>query len=443
TRFHTLGTLPADLVDIETAAALWETDPIEARDLLEHLSDIRLLEPAVPGCYSWHDLIGSYLRDRPGHRDAAAVRRALRQAIASAANANDRLRPGDRPHHPIVATIDADGVIFAEHSDVHAWLHPRIALLTGLARDALTSPDENQALEAAALAVNLDKLLYECCGAGHDTEELLRLITVAPLPPAADRYVGAAWHNLASGLSDQGRLAEADEAAAQAIVIWRRLGDRYGEAALLNNLSVLHGKLGDYAAALELMRQCMAAADALPDMLRSRCQVTFADLLARSGDAAAAQVALAAARALHVPEPGSIPEYHDLTAEIEVHLVAERPIEAVAAAERAVTAAREMHASQWIARSTLLLARARRLAGQHSLDTAAAGLQHLIGLHYGNVQWTCEALIELAHAHRARGDLHSADACVAEATRLADQAGLRGTPWADALFRQFVTTPQP
>ncbi len=366
----------------------------------------------------------------------------LQQAIASVANANDRVRPGDRPRHPIVAAIDADGVVFAERGDVHAWLHPRLPLILRLAGDALTSPDENQAVEAAALSPSLDQLLYECCGA-DGTEELLRAVTVTPLPPSADRYVGGAWHNLASTLSEQGRLAEVDEAATQAIAIWRRIGDRYGEAALLNNLAVLQGKRGDYAAALELMRQCIEAADALPVMLRARCQISFADLLARSGDPTAAQVALAAARALQPPEPGSVSEYHDLTAEVEVHLAADRPIEATAAAERAVAAAREMHAVQWSARATVLLTRARRLAGQDSLDTAAVGLQGLIGLSRANVQWTCEALIELAHAHRARGDLDSADACAAEATRVADLAGLGGTPWADALFGQFATTPQP
>ncbi|SDT10426.1 BTAD domain-containing putative transcriptional regulator [Jiangella sp. DSM 45060] len=433
-RFRALGALPADLVDVETAAALWETGRAEARELLEQLCDLRLLEPAAPECYAWHGLIGSYLRDQPGRRDPTGLRRALRQAIASVAHANERLRPGDRPLHPVIAGVDADGVVFAGHDDVHAWVHPRGALLVGLARDALTSGHADSAVEAAALATSLDLLIYECCGSSDGTEDLLRAVTVTPLPPVADRFVGSAWHNLASGLSDQGRLAEAEDAAAQAIAFWRRTGDRYGEAALLNNLAGLRGRYGDDIAALEYMRQCMEVADALPLSLRARCQATYAERLASHGDVAAARAALDEARQLDTPEPGSYPAYHLLSAEVRVHLAADRPAEAVGTAERAVATAQAMRSPRLVARATLTLARARRLAGRESLDTAAEALQGLAALNPTDLQATGEALAELAHAHRARGDLVSADACAAEAARLVDVGGLRGTPWATTLL---------
>ncbi|WP_053202698.1 AfsR/SARP family transcriptional regulator [Jiangella muralis] len=433
-RFRALGTLPVDLVDVETAAALWEAGRAEARELLEQLCDLRLLEPSAPECYAWHALIGSYLRDRPGRRDPAGLRRVLQQAISSVTHANERLRPGDRPMHPIVAAIEADGVVFAGHDDVHAWVHPRSALLVGLARDALTSGHADGAVEAAALATSLDLLLDECCGSYDDTEDLLRAVTVTPLPPVADRFVGSAWHNLASGLADHGRLAEADEAATRAIAFWRRTGDRYGEAALLNNLARLRGRFGDDVAALEYMRQCMAVADALPASLRARCQATYAECLASHGDAAAAQTALAEARRLHTPEPGSHPAYQLLFVEIQVHLAAGRPVDAVDAAERTIAAARTMRSPRLVARATVALARAQRLAGRDSRDTAAEALQQLAALHQVDVQATGEALAELAHAHRAGGDVVSADACVAEAARVVDVGGLGGTPWAEALL---------
>ncbi|WP_046770806.1 tetratricopeptide repeat protein, partial [Jiangella alkaliphila] len=434
TRFHTLGTLPADLVDVETAAALWEIGRPDARDLLEHLSDVRLLEPGVPGCYRWHGLIGNYLRDRPGHGDHAGLRRMLRQAIASITNARGRLRPGDRPHQPIVAAItaEADGVVFAERGDVHAWVHPRLTLLTGLARDALTSPDENQAVEAASLAPNLDVLLTECCGRHDNVEELLRAVTVMPLPPAADRFVAASWQNLATMLASRGQFTEARAAAERAIALWRQQGDQFGEAGMLNNLAVLHERMGDYATAVQVARRCIAAVEAQPVALRLRCQLTFAQVLARQGDLDEARDALAAARELHVPEPGSLDAHTLRMAETYIRLGSDRPADAIHAAQKAVAAAREMGSDRRIGKSTVLLARARRLAGQDSQDTAAAALQVLLGLP--DVQATCEALIELAHAHRARGDLDSADACVAEATRLADQAGLGRTHWADGLL---------
>ncbi|WP_116949009.1 AfsR/SARP family transcriptional regulator [Jiangella endophytica] len=438
-RFRALGALPAGLVDVESATALWETGRADARDVLERLCDVRLLEPAAPECYTWHDLIGEYLHDRPGPADHAGRRRMLRQAIASITNARDRLRPRDRPHQPVVAAIAAEGagIAFARRDDVHAWVHPRMPLFAGLNRDGLMSPDEDQAVEAAALAPNLDVVLIECCGARDDAEELLRAVTAAPLPPAASHFVAASWQNLATIHSDQGRFAEARAAAERAILLWRRLGDRFGEAAMLNNLAVLNDRMGDHATAVEMSRRCVAAAEAQPVALRIRCQLTYAQLLARHGDPDAARAALAAARELYVPEPGSFDAHELRLAETYVQLADGRPADAIEAAEQAIAAAREMRSDRLVAHSTILLARARRRAGQDSLETAAEALRLLVGQGAPDVQATCEALAELAHAHRAGGELFSSDACVAEATRLVDLAGLRGTLWADAVLAPF------
>lgn len=437
-RFRALGALPADLVDVESAAALWETGRAEARDLLEQLCDVRLLEPAAPDCYGWHGLIGSYLRDRPGPADHSGRRRALRQAIASVTSARDRLRPRDRPHQPVVAAIAAagNGVVFAERGDVHAWVHPRMALLVGLAHDALTSADEDQAVEGAALAPNLEVVLAECCGSRDNIEDLLRAVTGTALPPAAAHFVAASWQNLASILSENGQFDVAREAGERAMALWRSLGDRFGEAAMLNNLAVLHHRMGDHAKAVEVARRCLAAVEGQPVALRIRCQLTAAQILAPHGDLDAARAALAAARELHTPEPGSFDAYELRVAETHVHLGAGRPIDAVAAAEEALAAAREGRSDRLVVRSTVLLARARRLAGQDSLKTAAEALQLLAGQSRQDVRAAGEALVELAHAHQAAGDVVSAGACTAEAARLIDLAGLEGTPWAAALLGQ-------
>jgi DNA-binding SARP family transcriptional activator len=439
-RFRAMGSLPADLVDVESAAALWETGRAEARDLLERLCDVRLLEPAAPDCYSWHSLIGSYLRDHPEPQDHGGRRRALRQAIASITNARDRLRSRDRPHQPVVAAIAAavDGVAFAERDDVHAWVHPRMPLLVGLARDALTSADEDQAVEAAALAPNLEVVLAECCGSRSNIEDLLRAVTQTPLPPAAAHFVAASWQNLAAILSDHGQFAEARPAAERAMDLWRRLGDRFGEAAMLNNLAVLHDRMGDHATAVEVGRRCLAAVEGQPVALRIRCQLTAAQLLARQGDLGAARAAMAAVRELHAPEPGSFDAFELRLAETYVQLAAGRPADAIAAAEETLAAARQMHSARLAAKSAVLLARARRLAGRTSRQAAAEALRLLVGPGHHDAQTRCEALAELAYAHRSEGDAVSADACADEAARLIDLAGLGGTPWADALLGELT-----
>lgn len=436
-RFRQLGELPAELVDVESAAALWQVARAEARDLLEQLCDLRLLEPATPDCYAWHSLIGSYLRADPPPRGRAGSRLALRQALASLGNARDRLRPGDRPHHPIVAAViaDSDGVGFARRGDVHTWVHPRTALFRALAREGLASADDDHAVEAAAMTALFDSVVSECCFVHDIAEDLLRAVTTAPLPPRADHFVAAAWHNLAATLGSQGALAESRAAAGHAAARWQRLGDRYGEAAILNNLAVLQGRAGDYAAAVETMRRCVPVAEVLPDLLRARNLRSFGYVLARNGDAAAAMDMLAAARALNPPEPGSLDAAEALSVEIVAHLAAGEATSAIASAEAAIASARQMRSARLLARATVMLARARRLAGQDSMDPAAEGLQVLIGHH--DVQTKCEALAELAHAHRAAGDDSSAQACTAEASRLIGIAGLGGTSWADALLAEL------
>jgi DNA-binding SARP family transcriptional activator/tetratricopeptide (TPR) repeat protein len=442
-RFRELGALPIDVVDVETAAALWEVGRDEARDLLEELCDVRLLEPSAPEFYVWHDLIGSYLRDRPFPHGHQGRRRALRQAISSVANARDRLRPGDRQPHPVIAAIvaanDGAGVTFARRSDVHAWLHPRVPLFNGLTRDGLASGDEEQIVEAAALVALLDPTLGECCASHELAEDLLRVVATGEMPAGAEHFVAAARHNLASTLSDQGRLVESQALAEQAIVSWRRLGDRYGEAALLNNLAVLHGRRGDYTTAVAQMRRCIAVADALPDVLRARCLCTFAYLLARHGDAAAATETLAAARDLHVAEPASMDQHEDFVTEATIHLAAGEPARTIAVVETGIAATRQMRSARLTARALVLLAKARRLSGQDGREPAAEALQLLVG-HY-DAQTKCDALAELARAHDAAGDVGSARACAAEAARLIGIADLRDTPWADDLLTQLDLVP--
>ncbi|MBB5786416.1 AfsR/SARP family transcriptional regulator [Jiangella mangrovi] len=442
-RFRELGALPIDVVDVDSAAALWRVGRAEAGDLLEQLCDVRLLEPTTPGCYGWHSLIGSYLRDGPRPHTEAGRRRVLRQAIASVANARDRLRPGDRSHHAVIAAAiaadDSDGVTFPQLSDLHAWLHPRTLLLISLASVGLASADDEEAVEAAALVPLLDSVLTECCTAHEITEDLLRAVTTAPLPPSAIHFVASARHNLAATLSDQGRLHEAMAGAEEAIATWRHLGDAYGEAAMLHNLGLLHSRLGDFTTAVEVMRQCLAAADALPAVLRLRCQRTYAYLLARHGDAAAALETLQATRKLAVPEPGSRELHDEFVAEAAAHLTAGEPEAAIAVAEMTIATVRQMGSDRLTAQAKVLLARARRLAGQDSLETAADALQLLLGHH--DVQTKCEALAELALAHEAAGDTGSARACAAEAGRLIGIAGLRGTPWATSLFAELDPEP--
>jgi DNA-binding SARP family transcriptional activator len=443
--FRQLSAVPLDSVDVEAAAALWEVDRVEAARRLEEFSDIRLVEPGEPEFYSWHGLIGHYLRARPATEgitaeSAAARRRMLQRALRSFANAKEVLRPDDRAHHPVVTAIDESGTTrFANRGEVHGWLHPRLRLFMALAQDGLAAADDSHKVEAAALTVFLDAVLTECCESYEPTEDLLRTITTASLPTTGSYFAAAAWHNLAALLSDQGRLPAARAAARRAITAWRKLGDRYCEVAMLNNLAILHSREGDHQGAIVIFRECVDAADVLPPSLRARCIVTLARAHAHLGQVDEAKNLLEAANTLSPAPPNSVEAYLRLTVEIMLLRATGRIDDALVCADKALTLAREVDSGRLTAKAAITLAQVQRQAGLDSSASAAHAVQIVLLHRDQDIQVHAEALAELGHAHYNAHRNHQHEACVVEISRLVTAAGLSESPWAQTLLTELTS----
>jgi DNA-binding SARP family transcriptional activator/tetratricopeptide (TPR) repeat protein len=438
--FRQLSVVPLDSVDVEAAAALWEVDRVEATRRLEEFSDIRLVEPGEPEFYSWHGLIGHYLRAHPAAESTTARRRMLQRALRSLANASEVQRPDDRARHPVVTAISKSGSTrFANRGEVHDWLHPRLTLFIALARDGLAAADESHRVEAAALTVSLDNVLTECCQAYELTEDLLRTVTTVSLPTTGSYFAAAAWHNLAALLSDQGRLPAAHTAARRAIAAWRQLGDRYCEVAMLNNLAVLHNREGDHQGAIELFGECLDAADVLPPSLRARCIVSLAGAHAHLGQVDEAKSLLEAANALSPALPTSVGAHVRLTVEILILRKTGRIDDAMAAAREALALAQEVDSRRLTARAAVTLAQVQRQAGLDSSATAAHAVQVVLQHRDRDIQAHAEALAELGHAHYNAHRKHQHEACVAEVSRLVTTAGLGDSPWAQTLLMELTS----
>jgi tetratricopeptide (TPR) repeat protein len=290
------------------------------------------------------------------------------------------------------------------------------------------------------LALYLYAVLRECCQSYEPTEDLLRAVTTTSLPATTSHFAAAAWHNLASLLSDQGRLPAARTAARRAIATWRQRGDRYCELTMVNNLAVVHSREGDHQGAIVLFRECVDAGDVLPPSLRARCVVSLAAAHARLGQVDEAENLLDTADTLSPAPPNSIDAYERLTVEIMLLRKTGRINDAMATTEKAQKLAQEIDSSRLMTKAAVTLAQVQRQAGIDSSAAAAHAVQLVLVNRDRDIQVHAEALAEVGHAHHNAHRNRQHDACFAEVARLVTAAGLGDTPWAKTLLTELRST---
>ncbi|WP_307873008.1 tetratricopeptide repeat protein [Paractinoplanes ovalisporus] len=253
---------PGQDLDAYTAAALAGTGLDTARAHLRRLAGDHLLQPGVPGRYTFHDLVRAYATTRSHDEDSpperrAALTRLFDHYLATAAAAVDTLHPGDahlRPRIPRPGTPNPD---LSDPDTARAWLDDTRAALVTVAVHTATHGWHTH-------ATRLSRVLFRYLSGGHNADA----VTVHSHAHQAGRRSGDA-HGQAHALTDLSvtELRLSQHAAAvdhleQARELFRRTGDRTGEARALNNLGAVQHLSGHYrvaadhyAAALELYRQ--------------------------------------------------------------------------------------------------------------------------------------------------------------------------------------------
>lgn len=296
--FRLLGLHPGQDFDPYAAAALGNGGLAEARQLLDRLARVHLIEEHQRGRYKMHDLLRAYASDLVTAADSAADRHAARTRLfdlylAAAASAMDKLHPAERHRRPRVAApgtpapefttaklagawLDAERanlIAVCVHAEAHAWpghavhlantlfryldtkgLNAEALVIHSLGRKAAVRVGDG-ASEARAL-LNLG-LVYWHQGLLTEAAEHLRL--------ALDRYVAAhvddgqasAHKNLGVVLWRQGDLNGAAQHLTEALETYRRLDDVVGQAEALGNLGLVHQRLDRLDLALEHHRQAL------------------------------------------------------------------------------------------------------------------------------------------------------------------------------------------
>ncbi|MGP4096042.1 AfsR/SARP family transcriptional regulator [Nonomuraea sp. KM90] len=230
------------LLDLPThtpvaTAALTGWPEHRAEAALEHLLDARLLEPAGPHRYQFHDLVGLYARER-AHEDlaeeerAAAIRRALHHYLAALYMATPILNRDTVPRPP----IEVPDATFKDAAEVGRWVEAERENLLAAAQQALAGADP---ATAVGLVIGLH---WPFCYQGWHTQLAdiyARAIEVA------DRI--AAWEDKAQlrafltwAHRDQGRYEAATRQGELALADWDRAGLPRRKVAVLNHLGVIH-----------------------------------------------------------------------------------------------------------------------------------------------------------------------------------------------------------
>ncbi|WP_167521603.1 ATP-binding protein [Microbispora triticiradicis] len=255
--FRLLGLHRGADLGVPAAAALAGTGRSQAQRLLEALAAVHLLEEAASGRYRFHDLVRLYAAecaeaDESAEDRSAAVRRLLGWYLHTADAAGRRIDPLRRR-----AESGPPGeqlITFAGYAEALDWFDAERANLAAVVRHAAGTGHTVLAwrlADAGGSYFVLRKPWAEWVSAYQ-----------AGLTAARDGKdeVGEAWmlDGLAAVHRDLGSLDEALECCEQALVIWRRVGDRAAECASLNDLGDICRTFGRTATALVRLREALA-----------------------------------------------------------------------------------------------------------------------------------------------------------------------------------------
>ncbi len=254
--FCLLGLWHGASISSAAAAPLFGTPEYSAEDALEVLVDTHLLESVATDRYRFHDLLRVYAAERaevglsPAERDAA-ISRLLGWYMRTADAAASAVSP-HRYNVPLDAVGDAAPPLgFAAADDALAWYDSERANLVAATRQAAAVlPEIAWRLPAPLFAIfDARGNWADCIGTHRIALDSARQV---------GNRLGEAWilNNLGEALGITGD-SEAIGCLEQALAIRRETGDRTGEAQAANNLADAYRSLGRTEEALDLLRRAL------------------------------------------------------------------------------------------------------------------------------------------------------------------------------------------
>ncbi|MFJ6667733.1 BTAD domain-containing putative transcriptional regulator [Streptomyces sp. NPDC091383] len=380
--FRLLGLADGPDISVAAAAAVLDLPLESAEDLLESLVDTSLLESAAPGRYRFHDLVRLYARacaerdEQPPSERGSAMSRLLDFYLATAAQVYAMERPGDRVVDHLRPTV-YPGLRFEDRHQAQDWLYaeavsllacvrqfagagtlPRAIDLLWTAVDLTESGANSREYDAAALA-----LLDAARSSGDGPAQVRASVVLANAHQLSGRFTEAdesAQESLRLGASCsdplarcwaanirgamafyQRRYEDAEEHLKQALADFRDCADRAGEASVLCNLSRIHVVTGRPHSAVELAQQGVDMYETLGHAVKNaNGRYALGMALTQNGRHQEAAERLREALRVFRESRQRLWEGMTLFRLAELDLTAERPAQASANAEAALTVLR-------------------------------------------------------------------------------------------------------
>ena len=248
--FRLLGLWEGQTIGLAAAAALFGQPDAETGDALEQLVEVHLLESPAPDEYRFHDLIREYARERSGGESGQSRREATERILSWYLHTAEAAARTISPNHARVPVGDpGPGITPLTFSSLEAaldWSEAERANLVAATRQASGNGLNDLAwrLPAAAMSFFYRRSHWADWVLTHD-------IGLASARKLGDRR-GEAWmlNNLGM-VHGQQHKEEAIGFFEQAAAIDHEIGDRAGEARAMTNIATALTHLRRFQEALE------------------------------------------------------------------------------------------------------------------------------------------------------------------------------------------------
>lgn len=275
--FRLLGLHPAGEFEVWPAAALAEVPVARARELLDRLVEVHLLQEDQPGRFRLHDLMREFAATRVCTAERPAARARLLDYYlhtAGTVNGHLELRPDDTPSFP----SDAVARPFADAPDRLGWMRAVWPALVALADEAHSSGVHRH-------VVMLHRVLWRFAnneGRSAVAERLGQQAIASARALGDDELIAQAYKWHAGTMLRLCRPAQSIEYLREAAVRYSAAGVLDQLGAIEVNLGVVCRVIGRLDESLEHLRNarslCRAAGDAT-NLLRAAGETGYVQLM--------------------------------------------------------------------------------------------------------------------------------------------------------------------
>jgi tetratricopeptide (TPR) repeat protein/transcriptional regulator with XRE-family HTH domain len=248
--FRLLSLYPGLEPSVPATAAILGTTLSATRRLLDSLAAVHLVEESGREGYRLHELVRLYAAERAHDEDSDtetndAVRRLITWYVHTAESADRVLLP-QRRRQPLDPAPEVTPLEFPDHATAMAWCEAERPTIVRLTHDAAQRGMHD-------LAWRLPTTLWGFLSLRNHWADLINTHQVALASSRAlgDRRGQAiVLNNLGVAKANVGRPDHAHTLLCQALALRKEVGDTWGLAAVSNNLGSLHRSRGEFNTAV-------------------------------------------------------------------------------------------------------------------------------------------------------------------------------------------------